>query len=34
MNRRGALAEGTSDPKDRLASLISTPELLAVRACQ
>jgi hypothetical protein len=31
MDRRGSLAQSTSDPKDRLASLISTPEFLALR---
>jgi hypothetical protein len=31
MNRRGAPAQCTSDPKDRLANLISTPEFLALR---
>jgi hypothetical protein len=33
MNRRGSLAQSTSDTKDRLASLISTPEFLALLAC-
>src|SRR6185369_12678887 len=33
MNRRGSLAQSTSNPKDRLASLISTPEFLALRTC-
>src|SRR5215470_15691052 len=31
MNRRGSLAQSTSDPKDRLANLISMPEFLALR---
>jgi hypothetical protein len=33
MNRRGSLAQGTSDPNDRLASLISTPEFFALDTC-
>jgi len=33
MNRRRSLAQRTPNPKDRLASLISTPEFLALRTC-
>jgi len=33
VNCRGSLAQDTSDPKDRLASLISMPEFLPLRTC-